>query len=46
NLVDNFRLDHNYTVFARITDGMDRVDRIQEGDAIESVRIIRRVTPE
>ncbi len=41
NLVDNFRLDHDYTVFARVTSGMDVVDRVQEGDVIESVRIVR-----
>ena len=39
NLVDNYRLDHNYTVFARVTDGMDVVDRIQEGDVIEKISI-------
>lgn len=42
NLIDNFRLDHTYTIFARITSGMDVVDRILEGDVIESVRIRRR----
>ncbi|MFN0087668.1 MAG: peptidylprolyl isomerase [Blastocatellia bacterium] len=42
NLVDNFRLDHQYTVFARVIAGMDVVDRTQEGDVIESVRIRRR----
>lgn len=42
NLVDNFRLDYQYTVFARVTSGMDIVDRIQEGDVIESVKIIRK----
>jgi len=42
NLVDNFRLDHNYTVFARVTEGMENVDRIQEGDVIKSVEIVRR----
>ncbi len=41
NLVDNFRLDHNYTVFARVVEGMDHVDTIQEGDIIQSIRIIR-----
>lgn len=41
NLVDNFRLDHNYTVFARVVEGMDNVDRIQEGDSIQSIQIIR-----
>jgi cyclophilin family peptidyl-prolyl cis-trans isomerase len=42
NLVDNFRLDHNYTVFARIIEGMDNVDRIQEGDVMEVVEILRK----
>jgi cyclophilin family peptidyl-prolyl cis-trans isomerase len=42
NLVDNWRLDHAYTVFARVLDGMDVVDRILEGGVIESVRIRRR----
>ena len=42
NMVDNFRLDRQYTVFARITSGMDIVDRIQEGDVMESVKIVRK----
>jgi len=41
NLVDNFRLDHNYTVFARVVEGMETVDRIQEGDTIRSIEIVR-----
>lgn len=41
NLVDNYRLDHNYTVFARVVEGMDAVDRVQEGDVMESVDILR-----
>ncbi|MEO7520504.1 MAG: peptidylprolyl isomerase, partial [Gemmatimonas sp.] len=41
NLIDNFRLDHDYTVFARTLRGLGVIDRIQEGDTIESVRIIR-----
>ena len=45
NLVDNFRLDHAYTVFARIVEGMDNVDKIQEGDVIESIEIRRKVQP-
>jgi peptidyl-prolyl cis-trans isomerase B (cyclophilin B) len=40
NLVDNFRLDHEYTVVGRITRGFDVVDRILEGDVMESVRIV------
>jgi cyclophilin family peptidyl-prolyl cis-trans isomerase len=43
NLVDNFRLDHNYTVFAQITDGIENIDKIQEGDVIESIEIRRQV---
>ncbi|NJO12742.1 MAG: PDZ domain-containing protein, partial [Gammaproteobacteria bacterium] len=31
---NNFRLDHNYTVFARVVEGMETVDKIQEGDVI------------
>jgi len=42
NLVDNFRLDHNYTVFARVVEGMERVDAIQEGDVIETIVVSRR----
>jgi len=45
NLIDNFRLDHSYTVFARIIDGMENVDKIQEGDVIESIEIRRKVQP-
>ena len=40
NLIDNWRLDHTYTVFARVTSGMEVVDRILEGDVMESVRIL------
>jgi cyclophilin family peptidyl-prolyl cis-trans isomerase len=41
NLIDNFHLDHDYTVFARTVRRLDVIDRIQEGDVIESIRIIR-----
>ncbi len=41
NLVDNYRLDHNYTVFARVVEGLDNVDKIQEGDVMVSVTIER-----
>jgi cyclophilin family peptidyl-prolyl cis-trans isomerase/HEAT repeat protein len=40
NLVDNVRLDHNYTVFAEITAGLDVVDAILEGDVIERVDVL------
>jgi cyclophilin family peptidyl-prolyl cis-trans isomerase/HEAT repeat protein len=40
NLVDNARLDHEYTVFGRVCgEGMDVVDEIQEGDRIVRVTL-------
>ena len=41
NLVDNYRLDHNYTVFARVVEGLDSVDKVQEGDVMLAVTIER-----
>ncbi len=40
DLVDNPRLDHEYTVFAQVLNGMDVVDRILEGDVIERIEIV------
>jgi peptidyl-prolyl cis-trans isomerase B (cyclophilin B) len=40
DLVDNPRLDHEYTVFAHVLNGMDVVDAIVEGDVIEKVEIV------
>ena len=40
DLVDNPRLDHDYTVFAQVLTGMDVVDAILEGDVIEKVEIV------
>ncbi|HUR21370.1 MAG TPA: peptidylprolyl isomerase [Vicinamibacterales bacterium] len=42
NLVDNVRLDDQYTVFARVIEGMDVVDRVLEGDVITSITIQRK----
>lgn len=40
NLVDNPRLDYEYTVFGRVSDSdMMFVDRLLEGDVIRSIRI-------
>jgi len=40
NLVDNPFLDFQYTVFARVCgEGMEAVDRIQEGDRIRRVQV-------
>jgi cyclophilin family peptidyl-prolyl cis-trans isomerase len=40
NLIHNLRLDHDYTVFAEVTSGMEVVDRLQEGARI--VRVLTR----
>jgi cyclophilin family peptidyl-prolyl cis-trans isomerase len=42
NLVDNTRLDHDYTVFGKVVSGMNVVDQILEGDVMERVEVIRR----
>lgn len=44
NLVDNVRLDMDYTVFAETISGLDVIDRVQEGDVIESIVIHRSVS--
>jgi cyclophilin family peptidyl-prolyl cis-trans isomerase len=41
NLVDNFRLDRDYTVLAKIRDGLSVMDRVQEGDVIDRIEIVR-----
>ena len=40
DLLDNPRLDHEYTVFAQVLNGIEVVDRILEGDVIERVEIL------
>jgi cyclophilin family peptidyl-prolyl cis-trans isomerase/HEAT repeat protein len=39
NLLDNPRLDHDYTVFGEVTSGMDVVDSVLEGDVIERIEL-------
>jgi len=39
NLVDNRRLDYDYTVFARVTKGLDVVDAIEEGAEIRRIEL-------
>ena len=39
NLLDNPRLDHDFTVFAEVTSGLDVLDRVLEGDVIERVDV-------
>jgi cyclophilin family peptidyl-prolyl cis-trans isomerase/HEAT repeat protein len=41
NLIDNVRLDHEYTIFGTVTRGMERVDALLEGAVIRRVREIR-----
>ncbi len=42
NLVDNYRLDRDYTVMATMVSGFEVMDRVQEGDVIEHIEIIRQ----
>ena len=41
NLVDNVRLDRDYTVMATMVSGFEVMDRVQEGDVIERIEIVR-----
>jgi cyclophilin family peptidyl-prolyl cis-trans isomerase len=40
NLVDNPLLDHEFTVFGRVSEGMDVVDHILEGDEIARIEVL------
>ena len=42
NLVDNVRLDFNYTIFGEVVEGMEIVDAVQEGAVIERADVITR----
>jgi cyclophilin family peptidyl-prolyl cis-trans isomerase/HEAT repeat protein len=42
NLVENARLDFQYTVFGRVVKGMEVVDRVLEGDRMERVEVVGR----
>jgi cyclophilin family peptidyl-prolyl cis-trans isomerase len=39
NLRDNARLDRDYTVWGEVVRGIEVVDGILEGDAIQSIRL-------
>ena len=41
DLVDNPRLNHDYTVFAQVLHGIEVVDQILEGDVIETIEIVQ-----
>ena len=40
DLVDNPRLDHEYTVFAQVLNGIEVVDQVLEGDVIDRIEIL------
>ena len=40
NMRDNPRLIRDFTIFGEVTEGMEVVDQIQEGDAIERITIL------
>ena len=40
NLVDNLRLDHDYTVFGEVVSGMDVTDQVAEGDVIVRATLV------
>jgi cyclophilin family peptidyl-prolyl cis-trans isomerase/HEAT repeat protein len=40
DLVDNPRLDHDYTVFAQVLNGIGIIDQVLEGDVIERIEIV------
>ncbi len=42
NLADNVRLDHNYTIFGEVVEGMDMVDAVLEGDVIVRAHVEER----
>ena len=44
NLVNNVRLDRDYTVLATMRTGLDVMDRVQAGDIIERIEIVRAAT--
>ena len=42
NLVDNVRLDFNYTIYGEVVEGMEVVDAVQEGAVIERAVLVGR----
>jgi len=41
NLIDNLRLDFNYTIFAEVIEGVGALDNVVEGAVIESITLAR-----
>ena len=42
NLVDNVRLDFNYTIYGEVVEGMEVADAVQEGAVIERAEVVTR----
>lgn len=42
NLVDNVRLDFNYTIYGEVVEGMEIADAVQEGGVIQRAEVIAR----
>ena len=42
NLVDNVRLDFNYTIYGEVVAGMEIADAVQEGGVIERAEVVAR----
>ena len=42
NLVDNVRLDFNYTIYGEVVEGMEIADAVQEGAVIERAEVVTR----
>jgi cyclophilin family peptidyl-prolyl cis-trans isomerase/HEAT repeat protein len=40
NLVNNLRLDHDYTIMGEVTRGMEVLDAVMEGNVIVSARVV------
>jgi cyclophilin family peptidyl-prolyl cis-trans isomerase len=45
NLLDNPRLDHEFSVFGEITAGMAAIDRVLEGDVIARIDVLAPPSP-
>ena len=46
NLVDNLRLNHDYTVFGEVVSGMDVSDLVAEGDVIVRATVVDETLPD
>lgn len=41
NIADNPRLDFDYTIYGKVTEGMEVIDAVVEGDVITRARLVR-----